>query len=112
MSLLSLHSSHTQTRLLLDGLQFVRADGLRDQIQLLAHGLVAERHADVGNVGAPDVVPLLPFVDVVGPEPGALHLQGGAAGEFNTDERLGKVSLLQVGFQVDLNLWQKLSTGG
>lgn len=32
LSLLSLHSSHTQTPLLLDGLQLVRADGLRDQI--------------------------------------------------------------------------------
>lgn len=112
MSLLSLHSSHTQTALLLDGLQLVRADGLRDQIQLLAHGLVAERHADVGNVGAPDVVPLLPLVDVVGPEPGALHLQGGATAEVNPDERLGVVSLSQVGFQGDLDLWQRLSTGG
>lgn len=74
VSLLSLHSSHTQTPLLLDGLQLVRADGLSDQIQLLAHGLEPERHADVRNVGAPDVVALLALVDVVGAEPRALHL--------------------------------------
>lgn len=73
-SLPSIHGGHTQAALLLDGLQLVGADCLRDQIQLLAHGLVAKGHADVGDVGASDVVALLTLFDTVGAEPGLLHL--------------------------------------
>lgn len=73
-SLLSLGGSHAQTLFLLNGVQLVRTNGLRYQIELLAHGLVAIRHADVRNVSAPDVVALLAFFDVVGSEPVALHL--------------------------------------
>lgn len=87
-SLPSLHGCHTQTALLLDGLQLVGADGLRDQVQLLAHGLVAKGHADVGDVGAPDVVALLTLFDAVGAKPGSLHLtqrRGERAESYATD---------------------------
>lgn len=72
--LCALHRSHTQTALLLDGLQLVGADGLCDQIQLLTHGLTAVCYANVRDVSAPDVVPLLSFHGVVWTEPAALHL--------------------------------------
>ena len=65
---------HGQTGLLFDGLQLVRADGLYDQVELLTHGLVAVRHADVGHVGASDVVPFPALFHKVWAQPVALHL--------------------------------------
>lgn len=44
--------------LLLDGLQLGALHRLRDERQLLAQRLEAIAHADVGDVGAADVVPL------------------------------------------------------
>lgn len=73
-SLLHPHSSHTQTAFLLNGLQLICADGLCDQIQFLTHGLVTVCHTNVRNIGAPDVIALLAFLDVMWAKPVALHL--------------------------------------
>lgn len=62
--------------LLLDGLQLGALHRLRDERQLLAQRLEAVAHADVGNVGPADVVPLRTLLQVVGTQPVALHLWG------------------------------------
>lgn len=63
-----------QRFLLLDGLQLGALHRLRDERQLLAQRLEAIPNADVGDVGAPDVVPFRPLFQVVGAQPVALHL--------------------------------------
>lgn len=75
-----MHRSHAQSALLRNGLQLVGADGLCDQVQLLAHGLVAKGHADVGDVGAPDVIALLTLFNAIRAKPGSLHLRREAKG--------------------------------
>ena len=65
---------HRQTCLLFDGLQLVCADGLYDQVELLAHGLVAVGHTDVRHVGASDVVPFPALFHKVWAQPVALDL--------------------------------------
>lgn len=49
-------------------------DGLGDQVQLLTHGLIPVRQPDVRNIGAPDVVALLPLLNVVRAQPVAFYL--------------------------------------
>ena len=68
--------AHANGSFLLNGLKLLSVYGLGDEVELLAHGLVAVGHADVGYVGATDVVALLPFLVVVWPQPVTLDLEG------------------------------------
>lgn len=75
MSASSREGRHGQRVLLVDGVQLHGAHGMSDELQLLGQRLAAERHADVGDVGAADVVADGTLLVVVGPQPVAFGLQ-------------------------------------
>ena len=55
--------------------------GTKDQFQLLAEGLVAIGHSDIGDVGACDVITGHTFFIVVLAQPVLLHLGVGQGGQ-------------------------------
>lgn len=74
MSASSREGRHGQRVLLVDGVQLHGAHGVSDELQLLGERLAAVRHADVGDVGAADVVADGTLLVVVGPQPVAFSL--------------------------------------
>lgn len=74
MSASSREGRHGQRVLLVDGVQLHGAHGVSDELQLLGERLAAVRHADVGDVGAADVVADGTLLVIVGPQPVAFGL--------------------------------------
>lgn len=61
--------------LLLDAVQLLCSDGLRDEVKFFAQCLVSVRHTDVGDVCAADVVTDRTLFIVVGAQPITLSLR-------------------------------------
>lgn len=66
---------HGQSILLIDGVQLHSAHGVSDELQLLWERLAAVCHADVGDVGAADVVANGTLLIIIRPQPVAFGLE-------------------------------------
>lgn len=66
---------HGQSILLINGVQLHSAHGVSDELQLLRERLAAVCHADVGDVGAADVVADGTLLIIIRPQPVAFGLE-------------------------------------
>lgn len=69
--------AHGQRVFLVDSVQLFSAHGVSDELELLGERLAAVRHADIGDVGAADVVALRTLLRITGAQPVAFGLEVG-----------------------------------
>lgn len=87
----SREGAHGKRVLLVDGVQPIGAHSVNDELKLLRQRLTAVRHANVGDVGAADVIAHRTFLVIIGAQPVAFGLEerefmsGKLRNKLNTD---------------------------